>query len=63
MFSGAIEEDKTEEEGQAFSVKPMVLPNISIALKTAWKANSVKLEKARIFHFYVGFKLLLEWPM
>lgn len=51
MSSGAMEVDKTEEEGQAFFVKPMVLPNISIALKTAWKANSVKLGKTRIFHF------------
>ena len=63
MFSRAMEVDETEEEGPAFSVKLMVLPNISIALKTVWKDNSVNLEKAKKFRFCVGFKLLLDWSM
>lgn len=51
MFSRAMEVDETEEGGPAFSIKPMVLPNISTALKTAWKDNNVNLEKAGIFRF------------
>lgn len=39
------EDDKSEEEVPTFTLKPMVLPTITMPLKVVWKANKAKLER------------------
>lgn len=47
----ATEFDGLEESEKALTLKPMVLPLITLALKKAWKANQEQLEQAKIFQF------------
>lgn len=44
-------DEKDQEATPNLSFKPMVLPPITMAMKTIWKANKVKLEKAGIFYY------------
>ena len=45
------EVEKEEEIPRRWNVKPVVLPDIPLALKRAWKANQVKLETAGVFEY------------
>lgn len=52
LFSYAwMETEDTEEGEKSLTMKPIVLPLITMTLKRAWKANHENLEKARIFDF------------
>lgn len=45
------ESEVLEEPEKALTLKPMVLPLITLALKKAWKANQEQLEQAGMFQF------------
>lgn len=47
LFSYAMGETENAEEGEkGLTLKPIVLPQITMTLKRAWKANRENLEKA-----------------
>lgn len=50
------EAENMEENEKGLTLKPIVLPHITMTLKRAWKANQENLEKARFSDFCVGFK-------
>ena len=46
-----MELEELEETKKAFTLKPVVLPWITLTLKKTWKVNQERLEKAGIFNF------------
>jgi hypothetical protein len=47
------EAENMEENEKGLTLKPIVLPHITMTLKRAWKANQENMEKARFFLIFV----------
>lgn len=45
-------EEKVEEVEPTYTIKPYVLPTITMPLKVAWKNNRTKLENAGMFNYF-----------
>lgn len=44
-------------EASTLTIKPIVLPTVTMPLKVVWKDNGAKLETMGDFNNFVGFKV------